>query len=393
MSQQQISRFSHLAGGLYGGLAAVAACVLVLNGCGGGGGGSAPANQTGYASGRISGFGSVVVNGVHYDESSARIQDEDGVSKSSNDLKLGMVVTVESDKPTSNNNSMTATAQDITVLSLVRGPVESVTPKLVVLGQTITVNASTVKDDSLVGGLAQGQILNIYGLLDSSGAVATRIELSHSSSYSLLGLITAQDTTAKTLTIGTAVIDVSAVTLPQGIALGSLVRVKLHTTQVNGAWVAISVKSGAPHPSESEHAEVEGMITEFTSTKSFSVDGLPVDASIAAFTEGTTGLAKGAHVEVEGTMMNGVLMATEVDVESDSALASHDFEVRGAITAVDTMHSTIVVHNITVSYAGGTVTFVGGTATDLQVGVKVEVRGTLAADGKTLNATQITFKH
>jgi Domain of unknown function (DUF5666) len=146
------------------------------------------------------------------------------------------------------------------------------------------------------------------------------------------------------------------------------------------------------HPHEGDHAEIEGIVTDFTSASSFSVDGQPVDASMAKFPEGTTDLKKGARVEVEGDMVNGVLVATKVEVESESDIEAQGFEVRGAIDSIDTMNSTFVVHGVTVSFAGS-VTFVGGTAVDLGIGAKVEVQGSLAADGTTLIATKITFEH
>jgi len=365
-----------------------AALSVLLAACGGGGGTDQPARSA-YAFGRIAGFGSIVVNGVHYDETSARIQDEDGADHARGELQLGMMVEVESDG--------SGIAHDIRFLSLMRGPVESVaTGSLVVLGQTVTVNASTVFETSMAGGLAAikpGMVVRIFGLLDPSGSyTATRIDSSSADSYALLGFVTAANATAKTLSIGNALIDVSAVSLPSGLAVGSLVRVKLQTTKVNGAWVATSVRSGMRHPHDGDHAEIEGIVTDFTSTTSFSVDGMPVDASNAKFPNGTSGLVKGARVEVEGAVVNGVLIATTVEVESDEEIEAQGLEVDGMITTVNTTNSTIVVHGVTVSYAGA-VEFVGGTVMDLKVGTKVEIHGSLGSDGMTVNATRIRFQH
>ena len=168
--------------------------------------------------------------------------------------------------------------------------------------------------------------------------------------------------------------------------------VKLQTAQVNGKWVAVSVKSGLFAPQDNDHSEVEGTISDFTSTSSFSIDGLPVDASKATFANGVTGLAKGVRVEVEGAIVNGVLVATSVKIKTDKDEQGEGFDVDGAITALDTAKSTFVVHGVKMSYAG-TVAFVGGTATDLKLGAKVEVHGSLATDGVTVNATQIKFGH
>ena len=54
--------------------------------------------------------------------------------------------------------------------------------------------------------------------------------------------------------------------------------------------------------------------------------------------------------------------------------------------------ATITVRGVTVSTARTDLRFDGGSAADLQVGRAVEVRGGLAADGRTLEATRIRFR-
>jgi hypothetical protein len=46
---------------------------------------------------------------------------------------------------------------------------------------------------------------------------------------------------------------------------------------------------------------------------------------------------------------------------------------------------------VTVSYAGAGIEYKNGTVANLAVGVQLEVKGTLSADGKTLQATRISF--
>jgi len=75
----------------------VLACVLAA--CGGGGGGDLAGVGTGGTGtvsstvgvGPISGFGSVIISGVRYDDSAATVTDEDGNARTRADLKLGMV--------------------------------------------------------------------------------------------------------------------------------------------------------------------------------------------------------------------------------------------------------------------------------------------------------------
>ena len=63
----------------------------------------------------------------------------------------------------------------------------------------------------------------------------------------------------------------------------------------------------------------------------------------------------------------------------------------GAITSIDTAAKTFVLREVTVSYAGSGIEYRGGSAALLAAGAKVEVKGELAADGKTLNAKRISF--
>jgi hypothetical protein len=379
------------------GLAGVALLgALLLAACGGGG---SPSATSSYAMGRISGFGSVVVNGVHYDESSATVDDEDGQSGSSSGLGLGMVVEVDAKNVIQSAGVSTASATHVRTISLMKGPVESVgTDRLVVLGQTVMVTPTTVFDDMLAGGLSNltpGSVVKVYGTLDTTGVsptyTASRIELKPTASFfALRGVVASYDTMAKTLAIGGTVIDVAtpSVPLPTTLAAGDLVRVKLSITKnATGQWVADSVKSGVMRPHDSDHAEVEGMITAFTSAKSFSVDGVPVDASGASFPDGETGIVMGARVEVEGSTVNGTLVATKVELKTEEKDRASGFEVDGSVSAIIDA-STFTVHGVNVSYDSSTV-ITGGT---IMVGSRVEVHGVLAADGVTVKASTIRIK-
>ena len=68
--------------------------VLALHACGGGVEGQGTGSVS-YSEGPIGGFGSVIVNGVHFDDSQARIVDADGHTLQSGDLKLGMTVQID----------------------------------------------------------------------------------------------------------------------------------------------------------------------------------------------------------------------------------------------------------------------------------------------------------
>ena len=180
-------------------LAAAVAATSLIVACGGGvdtGGTGAPAQS--YSAGRISGFGSIIVNGVHFDESAASIVDQDGVSRSRSELKLGMIVDIEAGPVTVDPATKKArsVASKIQIRDEIKGPVESVnlaTGTLVVLGQPIAIDLDTVFS-GLPGGLAgvvAGQQLEVFAFHDPATGVhaATRIELKASQDeYELRGV-------------------------------------------------------------------------------------------------------------------------------------------------------------------------------------------------------------
>lgn len=389
--------------------AAVVGLAAFLAGCGGGGGDAVGTGGTGsplsFSAGRISGFGSVIVNGVRFDDSTARVSDDDDASHDRTELKLGMMVDVQggavSTDPASGSSSASASA--IQFHSEVKGPVEAVDATagtLAVLGQNVVVDAATVFD-GITGGLAgltTGAQVEVHALVDASAQVlkATRIEAKSSlAQFKLRGTITALDTTAKTFKIGNATIGygtVAASSLP-ALADGLVVRVQLQTTQQSGVWIATSVHSGKRAVPDSARSEVEGIVTDFVSLSNFKVGGITVDASGAgvSFDNGTAAtVANGVRLEVHGTTANGVLSATRVEFKLHDG-DDVEIELHGTIGSADATARTFTLRGQTVSYDDAT-RFDGGTAAGLVAGANVEVRGSLATGGTQVMATRIKFE-
>lgn len=380
------------------------AAAALLAACGGGGdAGSANAGaDTGsFSAGAISGFGSVIVNGVRFDDSRATVTDDDGQAVDKGSLRLGMRVEIHGGAINDDGSARRAEARRIRFGSEIVGPVTAVDAAartVVVLGRTVLILDTTVIDDGLVGGfagIAVGTVLEVHGTRDAvTGAItATRIEAKGAgTSFKLRGTVSALDTTAKTFRIGVTLVSYANLTaLPTDFANGLLVRVRLQSLAVAGAFVAIRLDVAGQKVEDADEAEIEGSVTAFTSNASFSVNGIPVDASQASFPKGTTGLGLGAQVEVRGTTRNGVVIASRVKVEDHSDRRAEGFELHGSITAIDAVAKTFVLRGVTVSFASPVVDFRKGTAAQLAVGVKLEVRGTLSADGTMLQATRISF--
>ena len=388
-------------------IAQLACTAALLAGCGGGGdagpssGGTGAAPASSFAAGPITGFGSIIVNGVRFDDSTALVTDDEGAASSKDLLRLGMTATVKGGAISNDGTGARARASEISFGAAVVGPVSAAnaaTKSLVVLGQTVLVLDTTVIDARLVGGfaaIAVGSVLEVHGTLDATtGTItATRIEpTAAAAGYKLRGIVAGLNATARTFTIGGALISYAGVaTVPANFGNGLLLRVRLQTAQVGGAWVATRLGDARPRVADADEAHLEGSITAFTSTTTFSVNGIPVDATNARFPNGIAGIVLGARVEVEGTSANGIVVARSVEIEDREARRAEGFELHGAITALDATAKTFVLRGITVAYGTAGVVYRKGTEAQLAVGVQLEVRGTLSTDGTRLQATRISI--
>ena len=379
---------------------ALALALAFLASCGGGVDSGGTGTTVGYAAGPITGFGSVIVNGVRYDERSAEIRDDDERLRSSADLRLGMLTEIVASAPVSTAGGVVATASALHYRSQLIGPVERVDAaagRLTVLGQAVRITASTVIDSALAGGvaaLAPGDVVEVYAQYDSAAAshVATRVQRAGDvRSYKLRGPVAALSLSDRTLTVGTLVISYAAVAPADPattLAVGQRLRIRLATAPVGAVWQATAISAADTPLADREFAEVEGRITRYTSAADFAVDDLPVDARSASFPDGRAGLALGARVEVEGRIAAGTLVANKVKVEGDDDEGPEGFELHGAISAANSTARTFVVRGVTVAY-DDTTTFEDGDAGDIADGRQVEVRGALSTDGTELRATTI----
>jgi hypothetical protein len=394
------------------GLLKLLCATVILAGCGGGGSGgssaTSPDAQSAYAAGPITGFGSVIVRGVRFDDSAARVSDDDDITRSSADLRLGMMAEIESAGITNDDTGSHAKAREIRFGSAIVGPVFSVAAdgsSLVVLGETVQVTATTLIDDRLVGGLAalvpNTSVVEVHAMIDVATGIytATRIEPKTTAAFfKLRGVVTGIDKVAHTFKIGNGTETISydriAAAVPAALDNGLLVRVKLQTVRAGGQWVATLVAPAVRKVEDHDEAELEGTVTAstFATDKKFSVNGIAVDATNATFPNGTEGIVLGARVEVHGSAVSGVIIATRVSIETEQEREAEGFELHGAISAFDAAAKTFVLRGVTVSF-GANVEFKKGTAADLANGKQVEVKGVRSADGTTLVASRISFEN
>lgn len=378
-----------------------------LSACGGGGdvAGVGAGGTGSFSVGPITGFGSIIVNGIRYDDSSATITN-DGQTFSRSGLRLGMVVAVQGS--TVVNGVSTGTR--IALGSELVGPAVNLTGSgFEVLGQTVLVNASTFFVPSLrnLADLQANDVVEVHGVAVAgtpNTLQATYIERKSRATeeYRIQGIVTAHDAGLKTFSIGTlnmsyASTDTDDVRVTPN--LGALVRVRL-LAGTGPVWTVERIRRPEDGLDDfSDDVEFKGTITAFTSTRNFSVNQIPVDASGARFPEGEAGIELGAYVEVEGLLVNGVFMASEVELEDEDENEDEDdeFELHGTISGATTSGSG---GSFTLTSSGGvsmsvdwsnTTVFEDGTFANLTSNQRAEVKGTIAS-GNRITATKIEFE-
>lgn len=360
-------------------------------GCGGGTVSVAGLPGTGgtglFAQGPISGFGSVILNGIRFDDTAATVQ-LDGLAGGSSELRLGMVATVQGQRGA---DATLGTASSIEVWSIAQGLViqGQATPgasgQFRVAGMTLLTDPNTVFDGfSATAPVAVGQRVAVWGLqagADGRSWSATRVAPVAASAVVSSGLVSVEDS-QRTLN-GLLLTGAPAGTLAQG----DLVRVQ-GTLSANGNSIEVlSVKplSGSGGALPEGDAEIEGVVTTAPSVSGFSLGTIVVDASKAVYSPANAQLFIGARVEVNGTWRSGVLQATSVELQDDQAPQA--LEISGS---VETFNS---LSNFTVRGqrcdASGLTSFGHGTAADLKLGAKVKLKGSMAGD--VLRVTELEF--
>jgi hypothetical protein len=377
------------------------ACLIALSSCGGGN--SSQANGSGvgtggtgsYTNGPISGLGSIIVNGVRYDVTGARVlSDDDGTGVHDvNELNLGMVVEVQGSKvtPGVNGAAASASADAVRFASDLVGEVTSAYDSgclcIKVLGQTVRINSKTVQPAAL----ARHDVVAVYGLSDVDGLfTATRIDLlPGASSYKIAGLVVSVKSKVLTFGQGSNAQKVSYASLsnvPEGIKAGARVRAWFDPKQVSGLWVATRIKVDGALVEDTEEASLEGLVSQTVAAGGLKINGSPVDVSKLVT---VPALALGDRVRVEGRLLAGVLFASELSTQSDADIVSQEVELHGQISQLNTDAQTFVLRGVTVDYKSAAVT--PGLAS-LTGSPCVEAEGSTYNDLRQLVATKVEVK-
>jgi Domain of unknown function (DUF5666) len=324
-------------------LATGLALVGLLLGCGGvgqDGTGAAPDTQT---TGVINGFGSVIVNGIHFDVSGAQISVDGTPGATQADLRVGMVVSVTGSL---NADGSSGAARQLAYESLLRGSIDDApgAASLRVLGQRVQIDPTTVfAGVTGTGELRLGDRLQVSGFRNPDGSLrATWVQReAGGGALQFTGFVSA--VAGNTLTVAGLAVDIARATQigfgASPPAVGQLMRVVLEAAPVAGSATASRITlidTRAPNGVIKLH--LQGIVTQWDAgTGRFLLNGpggQSVQLSVSTqFVDGTLAdLANGRRIEVRGTRTaDGVLQAERLEFYRDVLTAYG----RGRVTAVD----------------------------------------------------------
>ena len=351
-------------------------------------------------SGPISGFGSVIVNGMRFETVGASLSDDDGSPVRLQDLALGMSVNIDG---TVDDNTGRGRAKS---LSLVHGNTGAITSidrssqTITVMGLTIKTNTATAyKNVASFSALAVGDAVEVYGTLQSDNTVLATLIEKETGTYTnrAVGRVSNLDTNAKTFKIGSLVVNYGTATVIGTLAEGRQIRVTATQGPVNNVLIANSIKvtDGAAYGSSvasgtflkikgvAEAAPINGLLT---------VSGTRVNVAQATY-EGGTSIVAGALLEIKGTWDGTVLQASKVELErndrdNDGYIDRN--ELYGSVSSITTSNgkTLVVISGVTVDVTQAY--FKNGSLAQLAVGVPVEVKGSV--QGSVFIASKVEFK-
>ncbi len=388
--------------------------LLLLNACGGGGDGMMAGGGTGgtgiISNGSITAFGSIFVNGTEFDTSNATITingQEIGVGDEFVQayLDIGRVVTVMG---TGASNDATGVANQVNYNDSISGPIEGVhdmdaiTKEIVVLGQIVIINAITKLKGTTFETLSPNDYVKVSGLPDDTGAIrGTFLEKTGAfipgDMVEVTGYIINLDGDNQTFEINSLRVhydQVDPTLLPEGFSDGLWVEVAGSLDEVGGAMMADSIQLGDETGADnSDQIEVLGFVSHIDSAVAFTVGQYRVQYDeTTLFVDGNSeDLLLGAKLEAEGSLVDGIILAEEIEFWEPNQVEVEGFVIDVASESTFTLQTTDG-DQLVQTDAENTL-FEGVTPSEIEVGMKIEVKGVPAdIDCSVLLADKVSLE-
>ena len=363
--------------------------------CGGGGGvGSggtgAPLSRSS-GTGTVTGFGSLVLDGVRYDDQAAPVVAETAPGVTANAaLTLGDSVEVE----IGDDGAIASVAVEARLVA----PIESIGPGgFTALGQTVRVNADgnagpvTLYSAPLTGlaSLAAGDIVEVHGIARTGAGAdvlqATRIErrAAAPAQWRLAGRIHGLQGSgaAQRFSLGSLTVESGNAALrPAGVALADGQTVLVFGNSVAGdpsRLAATQVRVYERLSTPAVDAQIGGVVDALDGT-GFRVNGIRVETGSALITPASRTLANEAYVQVRGAYRSsdGVLVASRIKIRHRAD--EPEVELSGNVFEVDAASSTLRLRGTRVATAAAQLQ---GCPVGLADGGYVELTGSVDGTG------------
>lgn len=301
---------------------------LLLHGCGGGGGGEVAGIDRGgekpdlSVTGPINGFGSVIVNGVHYNTDNAAIYVR-GELVDEQQLDVGYYVTLVGRI----DNAGEYIAHEVHYQPKVTGPVESkdvMRNRITVMGQVIQLVQDTSYGSSVlprnIEGLDIGDVVSVSGVADSDNVIrASRVEQEAMAEAEVAGTITRLDAEAQVFYLNQLRVDYAFASLATSLTEGQpvVVRGMLEDNTadevIEPAFNARTITFNTDYRLLTNiptirFLEFRGYVAGLRNGQ-FEIDGVPARISTAtAFSGGTVqDLENNDQIRAHGSFVDGVL--------------------------------------------------------------------------------------
>lgn len=315
----------------------------ILSSCGGGGSDTvAGIGGTGITQGEITAFGSVFVNGIKFNTDNSEYEVDGNIDPtlSDADLAIGMVVTIRGDV---DSNGTTGRAVSVEYDDDIQGPVASITDlgngqkELVIFDKTVIIDETSTKfNNTNFTDIVENDIVEISGF-DSSASEINATFVKKIGVYPTITEIELKGTISGLSSTSFSLADINIdydfnteIDVPNGSLSNSLFVEVVGNLQSSTTILAKEIEFEDEGFEDGSEVSLQGVISEFNGLADFTVAGQAVDASGAILSPTNATLTVGVNVEVDGDIVNGVLVANEVELRQGSV------KIQALVSDVDT---------------------------------------------------------
>ncbi len=278
---------------------------------------------TGITQGEITAFGSIFVNGVEFDTDFSTFEVDGEINFDQSNLRVGMVVTIVG---STDSNGVTGTADNVAYDDKLQGPVAAIDDSiadqrtLTIFDKEILIeNGSTEFDSATFADIAVNDIVEISGFDTATGITASFLK--RTGQYpgdievELRGTITALTTSSFLLDgISVSYDSNTDIEVPGGnLSEGLYVEVEGELDSISSIF-AEEIEFEDEDFDEGLELSLQGVISQYINLSNFTIDGQQVNASGASISPSSATLTVGTNVEVQGDIVNDILIAEQVEV-------------------------------------------------------------------------------